>query len=94
MKFVKIKNTDNQTKEVNLDSLAAIEEQQYTTEVVLNFGGYFITVDQDEYKRIREMLEENKNETPIDKLKDVIYRATYLDSDAKLQLIMQLETIK
>lgn len=101
MRLEKINNTSGGTIEVNLDNLATIDEQQYTNEVVLCFGGYFVTVNQDEYKRIKSLLEQPielcevcKTEDPLNKFKEIIYRATYLDSNAKLQLIMQLENIE
>lgn len=103
MNLIKIKNRDGNTVEVNLDNLGVIEEQQYSNEVILCFGGYFVTIDQDECKRIREMLDQNninvlcevgKTEDPIAKFKEIIYKATYLDSNAKLQLIINLESIE
>lgn len=102
MKLIEIKLTDGSTREVNLDSLGVIEKDQSCSQTTLCFGGYFINVDENEYKRIREMLDQNsinvlsevsKTDDPIEKIKEVIYRATYLDSDAKLQLIMQLDNI-
>lgn len=103
MNLIKIKNVNGNIVEVNLDNLGAIEEQQYSKDVNLFFGGYFVPVNQEEYIRIREMLDQKnvnvlceveKTEAPIAKLKEIIYKATYLDSNAKLQLIMNLENIK
>lgn len=101
MRLEKVKNTQGTVVEVNLNTLSCIEEQQYSTEVVLCFGGYFVTVDQDEYKRIKELLEPQnvlcelgQTDDPIKKFKEIVYRAAYLDSNAKLQLIIQLENIE
>lgn len=102
MKLIEIKLIDGTTQEVNLDILGAIVKAENDTQFTLCFGGCFVVVNKNEYKRIREMLDQNsinvlsevcKTEDPIEKIKEVIYRATYLDSDAKLQLIMQLDNI-
>ena len=103
MNLIKIKNINEQTVEVNLDCLSALEDDKYSNNVNMWFGGYYVVVDKDEYNRIREMLNQNssnvlcevsKTDDPITKVKEIVYKATYLDSDAKLQLIIQLENIE
>lgn len=101
MRLEKVKNTQGIVIEVNLNNLSAIDEQPYSNEVVLCFGGFFVTVDLDEYKRIKSLLEPQnvlcelgQTDDPIKKFKEIVYRAAYLDSNAKLQLIIQLENIE
>lgn len=103
MKLIEIKLVDGTTQEVNLDCLGAIVKDENDSQITLCFSGCFVNVNENEYKRIREMLDQNsinvlsevsKTEDPIEKIKEVIYRATYLDSNAKLQLIMQLDNLK
>ncbi len=95
MEFVKIRTTNEEQIEVNLNQLSVVRQNEYSSYIELVFGGYSVTVNREEFDRIKQLLEttgDDKNK--LTTFKEIIYRAAYLDSNAKLQLIMQLENIE
>lgn len=95
MRLEKITSTYGQTYEVNLDCIGSIEKRIEIDEITIGFPGMCINVNIDEFNRIMSLIE-NKTDELVNlpnQIKEIIYKATYLDSNAKLQLIMELENI-
>ena len=97
MNLKKIKDYYGGEQTVNLDMLTTI--QDHGDNFALQFGGVFINVNQEEYAAIMKEIEEVKldptttTNSLVNKFKNMIYSASYLDATAKLNLLQQLETI-